>query len=164
MDRNTVIGFVLLAVLLFLYLFLSTKGSQDVQAQKQAYEDSVARVKAKEDSIRHKKDSVIYGAAPIDSNTKGFQKALYGPEEVATLENNLVKVAFSSKGGQPKSVTLKKYTSYKNGPVVLLNTAFDRLSYTINTENNSPAQTADLNFQLVGVQKMRTAASQLLFV
>ena len=164
MDRNTVIGFVLLAVLLFLYLFLSTKGSQDIQAQKQAYEDSVAREKAKLDSVRFKNDSVKYNApAPIDSNTKGFQKALYGPEEVVMLENNLVKVAFSSKGGQPKSVTLKKYTSYKNGPVMLLNTTFDRLSYTINTENNSPAQTADLNFQLTGVQKNADSSQTVAF-
>ncbi len=152
MDRNTVIGFVLLAALLFLYLFLSTKGSQDVQAQKQAYEDSVAKVKAKQDSIRFKKDSVVYNAPPNDS-AEGFQKAQYGPEEVATLENELVKVTFTSKGGQPKSVTLKKYTSYGNGPVVLLNTPFDRLSYTINTEENNPAQTGNLNFQLAGTQK-----------
>ena len=152
MDRNTVIGFVLLAVLLFLYLFLSTKGSHDIQAQKQAYEDSVARVKAKQDSVRFKKDSAVYSAPP-DTSQRGFQKALYGPEELVSVENELVKVAFTSKGGQPKSVTLKKYTSYKDGPVVLLNTAFDRLSYPINTENNSPAQTGDLNFELAGVQK-----------
>ncbi len=42
MDRNTVIGFVLLAALLFLYLFLSTKSSQDLQKQEMARQDSIA--------------------------------------------------------------------------------------------------------------------------
>ncbi|HYF29903.1 MAG TPA: membrane protein insertase YidC [Chitinophagaceae bacterium] len=150
MDRNTVIGFVLLAVLLFLYLFLSTKGSNEVQQQQQAYADSVAKVKAKQDSIRAKRDSAAFSKVPDTGS--GFQKAAYGPEQLVTVENNLMKVAFTSKGGQPKSITLKKYTSYKNGPVVLLNTPFDRLSYTINTETNTPAQTGDLNFEPAGVQ------------
>ncbi len=42
MDRNTVIGFVLLGLLLFAYLYISTKNSQELQKQKQLYDDSVA--------------------------------------------------------------------------------------------------------------------------
>ena len=52
MDRNTVIGFILLAALLFLYLFLSTKSSQDLQKQKMAEADSIAHVKRAQDSLR----------------------------------------------------------------------------------------------------------------
>ena len=51
MDRNTVIGFILLAALLFLYLFLSTKSSQDLQKQKMAEADSIAHVKRAQDSF-----------------------------------------------------------------------------------------------------------------
>lgn len=152
MDRNTVIGFVLLAVLLFLYLFLSTKGTQEIEAQKQAQADSLARVQARQDSIGRKRDSVVFSAPP-DSTKKGFERGMYGQEQLVTVENDLVKVIFTSKGGQPKSVTLKKYNSYENGAVVLLNTAFDRISYTVNTENNSPAQTGDLFFEPAAVQK-----------
>ena len=43
-DRNTVIGFVLLAGLLFVYLFISTKNSRELQAKQQQKQDSVARV------------------------------------------------------------------------------------------------------------------------
>jgi YidC/Oxa1 family membrane protein insertase len=147
MDRNTVVGFVLLAVLLFLYLYISTKGSHDAQAQKQAYEDSVALVKAKRDSIlaaNQKKDTAA-AIAVLDS-LGGFQRATVGAEQLVTVENSVMKVSFTNKGAQPKSVTLKKYNRYGNGPVVLLNTEFDRLSYTVNTELNSPAQTGDLYF------------------
>ena len=45
MDRNTVIGFVLLAILLFLYLFISSKNSQELAQQRRLYEDSLAKAK-----------------------------------------------------------------------------------------------------------------------
>ena len=44
MDRNTVIGFVLLGLLLFAYLYNSTKNSQELQKQRQLMEDSIARL------------------------------------------------------------------------------------------------------------------------
>ena len=107
MDRNTVIGFVLLAVLLFLYLFLSTKGTKEIEAQKQAQADSLAVVKARQDSMRALKDSVVFSAPP-DSTKQGFERGRYGQEQLVTVENDVMKVIFTSKGGQPKSVTLKK--------------------------------------------------------
>jgi YidC/Oxa1 family membrane protein insertase len=152
MDRNTVIGFVLLAVLLFLYLYTSTKGSHELQQQKKAYEDSVARVQAaaRQDSIRKVKADTTTFRVP--DSIAGIQRAVFGSEQLVTVENNVMTIAFTTKGGQPKSVTLKNYKSYHGNQVVLLNTAFDRLSYTINSEANTPLQTGDLYFQPGGVQ------------
>ena len=150
MDRNTVIGFVLLAVLLFLYLFLSTKGSHELEQKKKAYEDSVARVQAAKTAAIAKKDTAAFAAIP--DSVGGMQRAAYGQEQLVTVENSVMKVAFTTKGGQPRSVTLKNYKTYSGGPVVLLNTPFDRLSYTVNNEANTPAQTGDLYFQPGPVQ------------
>lgn len=151
MDRNTVIGFVLLAVLLFAYLFFSTKGSQEAEKQKKAYEDSVANVQAAKQAAVAKKDSIAAFTAP--DSAAGFQRAGYGNEQAVTVENSVMKVDFTTRGGQPKAVTLKNYKSYGGGQVVLLNTPFDRLSYTVTNEANAPAQTGDMNFQPSGVQK-----------
>jgi YidC/Oxa1 family membrane protein insertase len=49
MDRNSVIGFVLLGVLLFIYLFISTKNSHELEAQRKHEADSIAIVKAKQE-------------------------------------------------------------------------------------------------------------------
>ncbi|HMF71201.1 MAG TPA: hypothetical protein VK616_06980, partial [Flavitalea sp.] len=46
MDRNTVIGFVLLAALLFVYLYISTQNSKELQYQQQKEKDSIAFVHA----------------------------------------------------------------------------------------------------------------------
>ena len=161
MDRNTVIGFVLLAVLLFLYLFFSTKGSHEQEAQRKAYADSVARVQsAKAAEQARLKDTTT---VRLPDSIGGFQRAAYGGEQLVTVENKVMKVAFTTKGGQPKSITLKNYKTYGGGPVVLLNTPFDRLSYTVNTEANTPAQTGDLNFQPAGVQNNADGSSVVTF-
>ena len=44
-DKNTVIGFVLLAGLFFTYFWYTNKQQTEAQAYKQRYDDSVALVK-----------------------------------------------------------------------------------------------------------------------
>src|SRR5687768_3044072 len=116
MDRNTVIGFVLLAVLLFLYLFLSTKSSKELQAERKRQEDSLALVRRTQDSTAVLKDTAN-GTVAVDTTT--LNRATQGSEQLTVVENEVIKVTFTNKGGQPKSVELKNYISSNNGkPVV----------------------------------------------
>jgi YidC/Oxa1 family membrane protein insertase len=141
MDRNTVIGFVLLAALLFLYLFLSTKSSQELQRQKQVEADSIARVKRVQDSItiandttrKFGNDSNHVAAAPVT-------------EQLLTVENEVFKISFTNKGGQPRRVELKNYKSFDSTPVTFVSQAFDKISYTINTGQGQSAQVGELFF------------------
>jgi len=165
MDRNTVIGFVLLAVLLFLYLFISTRNSQELQKQTKVYEDSVARVQAaakKVDSASISKEAVTIDSVP--SSVQGFQRATYGPEKFDTVENDVMKLVFTNKGGQPKAVVLKNYLSSDKNPVVLLNSSFDRFTYAITPTPNGSAQTSDLYFQKAGLQKNADGSQDISFV
>ena len=45
-DKNTVIGFVLLAGLFFVYFWYTSKQQNEIAAYKQKFDDSVAMVKA----------------------------------------------------------------------------------------------------------------------
>jgi YidC/Oxa1 family membrane protein insertase len=141
MDRNTVVGFVLLAVLLFLYLFLSTKSSQELQKEKQAQLDSIALVKRVQDSIRIANDTTTH----IAKDTSGF--AVPVTEQFLTIENEVFKATFTNKGGQPSKVELKNYKSYEGKPVVLGGTDFDKVSYSVNTGQGQAAQVGELFFQ-----------------
>src|SRR5687768_626511 len=96
MDRNTVIGFVLLAILLFLYLFISSKNSQELAQQRRAYEDSLAKAKLKSELVRPSADTVKTQA--VQADTTGFNKAINGTEQVVTVENDLMKIEFTTKG------------------------------------------------------------------
>lgn len=142
MDRNTVIGFVLLAGLLFVYLYTSTKSSHELQAQRQRQEDSIARVKFVQDSVLRLHDT----ASNVVVADSGFRQVV--TETPLVVENDVLKITFSNKGGQPKSVELKKYKSGKDSQqVVLGGTAFDKFAYRINTGNNQAADITELFFQ-----------------
>jgi len=160
MDRNTVIGFVLLAILLFAYMFISTKNSRELEVQKKKYEDSVVLVNSQKQQIAAKKDSIKLNAVQ-DTSAKG--KLFNGDEKTVAIENEVLKIVFTNKGAQPKSVKLKNYRSVDSSLVELENDANDNLSYYVNTENadKRSALTSDLYFG-DGVVEKKADGTQVL--
>ncbi len=150
MDRNTVIGFILLAVLLFGYLFLSTKSSQELAKEKQRKEDSIALVQKVRDSIAQANDT---SSRLVVVDTSSLKKATVGQETFQVVENEVIKITFSNKGGQPKKVELKKYNAINGAPVVLGGTDYDKISYPVNTSPTSSSQVSELYFDGGTVQK-----------
>jgi len=150
MDRNSVIGFVLLAALLFLYLFLSTKSSQDLQVQKKKEQDSLAFIKKANDSIVFLKDTA---SKQTLEDTTGLKKANFGTEQLSVIDNEVLKITFTNKGGQVKSVELKKYTSAGGKPVMLSSTSYDKITYSINIAPNQAAQISELFFSPASIIK-----------
>ncbi|WP_431214714.1 membrane protein insertase YidC [Puia sp. P3] len=155
MDRNTVIGFVLLGVLLFIYLFTSTKSSKELAARQKREQDSIAFVNSRKQAAAAKEQKAMdtaTTAAVVDSNS--FDRAFRSAERQVTVENDLVKIVFSNEGGQPVDVELKKFKSYDSTPVRLVRPGTDsRISYSINTGSNQSAQIADLYFDAAQVVK-----------
>jgi YidC/Oxa1 family membrane protein insertase len=153
MDRNTVIGFVLLGGLLFVYLFLSTKNSHELEAQRRRAQDSIAVVQAKQAADARARDTAKTVMVNPDT-LKGFQKAAQGVEQLTTVENEVIKVVFSNKGGQPVAVSLKQFKAYDSTPVKLIASGSDnRLMYSINTGPNQTSNIADLYFDPAKVVK-----------
>jgi YidC/Oxa1 family membrane protein insertase len=160
MDRNTVIGFVLLAILLFAYLFISTKNSRELEVQKKRYDDSVAAIIAKKEAIIAKKDTAV--TIPV-KDTSSVGKLLGGHENTITVESEVLKIVFSNKGGQPKSVQLKKYKSVAGDAVELENSNTDKLSYPVNIAVNQSAQSSDLFFNDGHVEKKADGSQVVTF-
>ncbi len=153
MDRNTIIGFVLLGLLLFIYLFTATKNNQQLERQRLREADSLAAVKKVQEALHVVQDSVKVKVASGDSLT-GFNKAIGGSEKLLTVENDLLKIVFSNKGGQPKEVILKKFKLYDSSFLQLVDSSLaNRLSYPINTGTNQTAQITDLYFNDARVEK-----------
>jgi YidC/Oxa1 family membrane protein insertase len=153
MDRNTIIGFVLLGLLLFIYLFTATKSNQQLEKQKLQQADSIALIKKSQEALQVRQDSVKVKVATGDSLT-GFNKAIGGTEKLLTVENDLLKIVFSNKGGQPREVALKHFKLYDSSLVQLVDSSLaNRLSYPINTGTNQTAQISDLYFNDARVEK-----------
>lgn len=152
MDRNTVIGFVLLAILFLGYYFYTSEGQKAALAHNKHIEDSINRLKPKVDTSLHTvniKDSVI----KKDSVPAGIQQDSLAKEQLITLENKVVKITFTNKGGQPKIVELKNFKTSEGKPLIINDGKFDEISYAINTGNNQTAQTSQLLFTPSDVQK-----------
>jgi len=153
MDRNTIIGFVLLGVLLFTYLFTATKSNQQLEKQRMHEADSLTAVKKQQEALQVKQDSVKTKVSTGDSLT-GFNKAIGGTEKLLTIENALLKIVFSNKGGQPREVVLKKFKLYDSSLLRLVDSNLaNRLTYPIITGPNQTAQVSDLYFDQGQIEK-----------
>lgn len=151
MDRNTVIGFVLLALLFFGYFYYTKQGQLAAERQQQHIQDSLNKLKPKVDTTlkMHAADSL---AAKKDSSLAGIKQDTTGKEQLITVENKVLKITFSNKGGQPKEILLKNFKTFNGQPLILQNGSFNNISYAINTGNNRTAQTSDLLFTPSDVQ------------
>jgi YidC/Oxa1 family membrane protein insertase len=142
-DRNTVIGFVLLALLFFGYFWYTREGQLVVEKQQQHIADSLNRLK-KIDSL--KASTVLSKDTAKVTPKSTFIADSNLTEQFVTLENELVKITFTNKGGQPKTVELKKFKTFDGKPLILQGSTFNKLSYTIKTTNGT-AETSDILFK-----------------
>ncbi len=156
-DKNTVIGFVLLGILFFAYFWFTNKQQATLHAAEQRAQDSIARVNAlkapKVDPATAYKDSLHSDSMARQEQAGSFQNAGIGTEQDVVLENNLMRVTFSNKGGQVKMVQLKNFKSIDSSQVELAGGKGDALGYTVNTGNNQSAETSNLFFSPSAVIK-----------
>lgn len=152
MDRNTVIGFVLLALLFFGYFYYTSQGEKAAEKQKLHIQDSLNRLKPKVDTTLKMSSGSDSLNAKRDSTTAGIAQDSVGKEQLVTLENKVLKITFSSKGGQPKEIEIKNFKTFDGKPLILQDGSFNDISYPINTGNNQSVQTGDLLFTPSAVQ------------
>lgn len=146
-DRNTVIGFVILAVLFFGYFFYTNQEQAAYKREKER-KDSIANAsRPKPDTLVQKIDSVRADSIGRITKAGNFQTAANGTEQLIFAENELFKIAFTNKGGQPKWIELKKFKNKDSGYVRLAASDFDKIGYFITTGPNNSANTSDLYFQ-----------------
>ena len=147
-DRNTVIGFVVLALLFGGYFWWNSKEQAAVRAER-ARQDSIARANApKSDTAALKNESAKNDSIAKAKMAGGFQRAVIDTERTVVIDNNVLGITFSSKGGQPKEIKLKKFNGPDSTPVKLASSDFDKIDYSVNTGTNSSAYISELNFHL----------------
>ncbi|TAG29402.1 MAG: membrane protein insertase YidC [Sphingobacteriia bacterium] len=165
-DKNTVIGFILLGGLFFLYFWYTNQQQNAILATKKKEADSLALVSAAKlkliDIVAAKADSLKRDSAVRISVAGAFTDAAIGKEEVVTIENELIKASFTNKGAQIQSVSLKKYNDDAKKPVVLANR--NTIAYNINTAAGQSASVEDLFFTAGTVEKLADGSQRIKFI
>ncbi|HEX7902810.1 MAG TPA: membrane protein insertase YidC [Chitinophagaceae bacterium] len=166
-DRNTVLGFLLLAALFIGYFVFTNKEQaayQKSQLEEQKKLDSIRKANLpKIDPVALQKDSLANDSASSNVKAGDFPSAASAPEQLVYVENDVFKIAFTTKGGQPKWVQLKNFKNQDSGFVKLAGTDFDKISYPINTKNNVTANSADLLFPKIDSVKNADGSTILFF-
>ena len=156
-DRNTIIGFVLLLVLLVGYIWYAQQGQEAVQKQKQHIADSLARVQQLQakslDTATARRDSLREDSTIRVASAGQFTKSIQGSEQTAVLENDLVKITFTNRGGAPTQVELKQYKRFDGAPLMLVAPGDQSFFYPVQTAPGKIARTSDLYFSTTGVEK-----------
>ena len=135
MDKNHIIGFVLIFVVMIGFTMLN-RPSEEKLRQQQAVQDSIAAAQAKQDSIESVRQlKAALARAREDSiaaaDTTRLLRAETGAGEEVVLRNELVEVALNTRGGVPERATLKEYNNQSGEPVELFSSATSTLAFTL---------------------------------
>ena len=168
MDKNSIIGFVLISLIFLGFMQLNKRSDKEIAAEKR-YNDSIALVQQNKTDIAGRaangavaKDSLSANDSTLNAkNTDAFgdfSVASKGEEKFYTIENELVKITLSSKGGRIYSVQLKKYSKRdsldKAQPLILFKEQESNTSFTFVTNNNRVINSSNLYFEPVsGITK-----------
>lgn len=173
MDKKSILGIVVAGVLFLGFVYFNgqqQKKYQQEMAQWQAYQDSVAAATRPVAPLAA--DSTVTAAA-VASETSGsaaaaasresrvatvgeyLAAAQEGEAEELTVENDVIVVRFSTRGGQVTGVTLKDFTKYgprgkRHEPIELFDPStarFDLSFFIRNGNRNVPVKTMDYLFE-----------------
>ena len=117
--------------------------------QKRAIQDSIAKAnqpKPKPEVVTQIQDTSQVTPTQTIAASGQFQKATLGTEQLAYVENKLVKIAFTNKGGQIKWVELKNFEDQHKKQVRLASTDFDKIDYRIKTDPGETGNIKDFYF------------------
>jgi YidC/Oxa1 family membrane protein insertase len=164
MDKNTVLGFVFIALILIGFSLFNRPSESQLARQKQI-NDSIAALQSTgaqknvmpDSASLAKTDSLQASAADTSLNSSKFgpfAPSAEGREHLYTIENNVIKIIISNKGGRIVSAILKNYHSYDSLPVVLFDEKESSMGFTLATNNNRVLSTQDLYFQPVGFDSL----------
>ena len=153
MDKNTVIGFILIALTLFGFTFYQSSRNRKLQEEQRKL-DSIALANAPVDSlapgaiqdIAADVEQQVIQSSPAIYKDSLLEAAHLSEGEVVTLENDLIKIDFSTKGAQPSSVQLKKYSSYGGGDLMLFKEG--GAEYAVSVYTGQYIRTTDFNFSI----------------
>ena len=145
-EKNSVIGFVLLAGLFMAYFYFTRVGQLELEAKQKQVRDSLAAlqpvIKDTATSIASTDTAVV---VPMGTPGSFVQEGKI-QEQITFVENDLVRISFSNKGARPIAVELKNYISSDSQQVKLISGNFNQFSYLVNTGINQTTSTEDLYF------------------
>lgn len=135
MDKNTLVGFILIGAVIVGF-GIYNRPSQEERARAQHYQDSIQQILQKQEEMKMAQDVAAQQTARYDS-TSQFYASTSGEETFTKLENNVVQLLFTNKGGRVCKATLKEYNDQKHEPLVLFDGTDASLNFGFEGKNEN---------------------------
>ena len=161
MDKNTWIGFLLIAAIIVGFNIINRPSEEEI-AERQRIQDSIAvaqKMEAEAQAVSQQIAQQIDAEVPEETIEDLNQRieAVYGPfalsakgeQQNIILENSKIRLHLSTLGGYVKRAELKEYKAYGDtiNPLSLFRGDESQLSFTLITNNNRVISTQNLYFE-----------------
>lgn len=138
MDKNTITGFVLIALVLIGFSYYSQPGEAELRQRQ--IQDSIAAVEQQKEEARQKEQEALAMLKEVEAaldTTSLFHRSRMGESRKVILQNELVKITLNTRGGCVEEAELKTYKGREGGNVILFDAqdAAMRLMLTGKSEN-----------------------------
>ena len=188
MDRKSIIGIVIIAVIFIVWGQMNKKSKEALEEAKRKQQDTT-RVERQIDTAAKtatQLQPVNEVTTPVQEvqeisgvpdsvkveNLRGqygdFATTAIGEQKFYTIENDLLVLKVAAKGGRPYSVELKDYKTYDTLPLILFDGDSTVFGFLLGTQGKKPFLTNDLFFtaqtsdsNIVVKEKPRTLAMRL---
>lgn len=150
MDRNSIIGIILIFVVLVVFSVINQPSKEQIEKMKQR-QDSIQKVEAARQLEAEKAQQLLPTSEELIADSLQAEEALRqqvdqlgafgtlisGEEKLYTLENNLVKLTLSNKGGRIVSVELKEYKTHEGKPLILFEGENTQFAFNFFSQNRN---------------------------
>ncbi|MBO7191851.1 MAG: membrane protein insertase YidC [Bacteroidales bacterium] len=151
MNKNNVIGFVLIGVIMFGFSWYQSRQYKE-QMEIQAQLDSVARVEQMAEIAMNSLNEEVTVSQDVKVTTMPAYKdsmlteARLASESIYKLSNDKIEVEFTTRGAQPYSVKINDYMAYDSTALYLVKPGYSQ--YGVNVFAGENVNTKDFVFQV----------------
>ncbi len=159
MDKQSIIGFVLIAVLLGVFAWIS-RPNPEQQAIQQRYRDSIQKIELAQQIAEAQRNAAAPAQVMNDSVAKtnsdsiqsekygAFAATVKGDDSFTILENEVLELSFSNKGGRIAKAHLKNFKTGGDDalPLILFDAEDAQYGFNLVTANNRVLNTNELYF------------------
>lgn len=159
LDIKSIIGFVLIFGILLWMLYNNQPTPEELEAQEKAKQEQVeAEKKVEEANDEFKVTPETIAAVSATDSTKyeelqrkigafAYAASLDNGEEFTTVENEVLALKISNKGGYVAEVKLKQFVNHDSVPIYLIKDNNNIFNITFGTTDNRTLNTNQLYFQ-----------------
>lgn len=161
MDRNSILGIVLIVLILVVFSILNKPSQEQIEEAKRK-QDSIELVRRQQAERQVLEQEVAQEIMPAEETKEAqedkatqlrdrfgsFSDAVEGEDQFYTLENELVKITISARGGRIFSVQLKDYQTWDSMPLMLFDGEENEFGLNFFAQNRN-ISTNELFFQAV---------------